>query len=103
MAKLLRMRATTMAAFVFVATVTNALSGDANAAKAGVTTGPAEPMQVALVSLETNAYEAGKSKDAQPENAPFGHARSGDVPSAKTGQSFAEASATLLGRPRSCD
>jgi len=65
MAKLLRMRATTMAAFVFVATVTNALSGDANAAKAGVTTGPAEPMQVALVSLETNAYEAWKSKDVQ--------------------------------------
>jgi hypothetical protein len=64
-AKLLRMRATTMATFVFAATVANALSGDANAAKAGEKAPPAEPTQVVLVSLETNAYEAWKSKAVQ--------------------------------------
>ena len=64
MLKLLRMRATT-AAFVFAASVVNALSGDANAAQAGEKAAASEPTQVRLVSLETNAYEAWKSKDAQ--------------------------------------
>jgi hypothetical protein len=64
MAKLLRMRATT-ATFVFAASVVNAVSGDANAAQAGEKAAPLEPTQVRLVSLETNAYEAWKSKDAQ--------------------------------------
>ena len=65
MARLLRTRATTMAGSVFAAIIANAPSGDANAAKAGKTAAPPEPTEVGLVSLETNAYEAWKSKDAQ--------------------------------------
>jgi hypothetical protein len=59
MAKLWRLRVTMTAAFVFAAGAANVLAGDANAGA------PAEPTQVVLLSLETSAYEAWKSKDAK--------------------------------------
>ncbi|HST09079.1 MAG TPA: nuclear transport factor 2 family protein [Terriglobales bacterium] len=65
MVKLCRMRVTATAAFVFAASAANVLAGDANAAKAVEKAAPAGPTQVALLSLETSAYEAWKSKDAK--------------------------------------
>ena len=62
MATLWRTRVT-KAAFVFAASAANLLAGDANGAKAAEKAAPAGPTQVALVSHETRAYEAWKSKD----------------------------------------
>ena len=65
MLKLWRMRVTTTAAFVFAASAANVLAGDANAVKAVEKAAPAQPTQVVLLSLETRAYEAWKSKDSK--------------------------------------
>ena len=62
MATLWRKRVTT-AAFAFAASTANVLAGDANSAKAVEKADPAGPTQAALVSRETSAYEAWKSKD----------------------------------------
>jgi hypothetical protein len=63
MVKLWRMRLTTAAAFLFAAA--NVLSGDANAATVAEQAASAGPTQAVLLSLETSAYEAWKSKDAK--------------------------------------
>ena len=63
MAKLWRIRVTTAAAFVFAASAANVVAGGAHAATAGEKTAPVGPTQVVLLSLETSAYRAWKSKD----------------------------------------
>jgi hypothetical protein len=63
MVRLWRMRATTAAVFLFAAA--NVLVDNANAAKAVEKATPAGPTQAVLLSLETSAYEAWKSKDAK--------------------------------------
>src|SRR6267378_6470625 len=65
MAKIWRIIVMTTAAFVSAASAANALAGDANAAKAIEKAAPVGPTQVVLVSQETSAYEAWKSKDAK--------------------------------------
>ena len=59
------MRVPATAAFVFAATAAHLWAGDANAAKALEKAAPAEPPQAVLLSLETRAYEAWKSRDAK--------------------------------------
>ena len=53
----------TTAALVFAACAANVLAGDSNGAKAVEKAAPARPTQAVLVSRETSAYEAWKSKD----------------------------------------
>src|SRR5579859_436829 len=60
-----RARGMTTAACAFVAGAVNLVAGDASAAKAVQRADSAQPKQVVLVSLETRAYEAWKSKDAK--------------------------------------
>jgi hypothetical protein len=55
----------TTAAFLLAAGAANVLAGDANVAKAVAKAAPVDPAQVVLVSQETSAYEAWKSKDAE--------------------------------------
>jgi len=64
MVTLWRMRVTT-AAFVFAAAAANVRAGDADAAKAVETAASEGPTEAVLLSLETSAYEAWKSKDAR--------------------------------------
>jgi hypothetical protein len=54
-----------IAAFMIAASAANVLAGDVNAANAVDKTAPEAPTQVVLLSLETKAYEAWKSKDAK--------------------------------------
>ena len=63
MTNLWRMRVTTAAAFVFAASAANVVAGGAHAATAGEKIAPVESTQVVLLSLETSAYQAWKSKD----------------------------------------
>jgi hypothetical protein len=65
MAKLWRIKMMTTAAFVLAAGAANILAGDANAAKAVANPATPGPTQAVLLSLETSAYEAWKSKDAK--------------------------------------
>lgn len=60
-----RVTVTATAAFMFAASSANVLAGDANAAKAVENAASAGPTQLVLLSLETSAYEAWKSKDAR--------------------------------------
>lgn len=65
MVKLWGMKVMTTAAFMFATCAANVLAGAANAAKAVEKAAPGGPTQVVLLSLETRAYEAWKSKDAK--------------------------------------
>ena len=53
------------AVFIYTACARDALANDANATKAAEKTAPGAPPKIALVSLETSAYEAWQSKDAK--------------------------------------
>lgn len=65
MVKLRGMKVMTTAAFMFATCAANVLAGAANAAKAVEKAAPEGPTQVVLLSLETRAYGAWKSKDAK--------------------------------------
>src|SRR5262249_14707545 len=65
MAEPWRMKVTMTAAFIFAASAANGLADDANAAKPAKKAAPVGPAQAVLLSLETRAYEAWKSKDSK--------------------------------------
>ena len=64
MVRVWRMTVTT-AAFVFAAAAANVRAGDGNTARAVEKAASPWPTQAVLLSLETSAYEAWKSKDAK--------------------------------------